>query len=64
MVSVKTTYAVILSHAYSLTFLRRNALPITETELRLIAAAAMIGDNNKPKKGYKTPAATGTPREL
>ena len=29
----------------------RRALLITETELKLIAAAAMIGDNSKPKTG-------------
>ncbi len=32
-------------------FLRRNALPMTETELRLIAAAASIGLSNKPNTG-------------
>jgi hypothetical protein len=36
---------------YSLTFLNRSELVITETELRLIAAAARIGLNNNPKKG-------------
>ncbi len=29
----------------------RNALLITETELKLMAPAAMIGDNSKPKTG-------------
>ena len=29
----------------------RKALPITETELKLIAAAAIIGLNRIPKKG-------------
>ncbi len=29
----------------------RSALPITDTELKLIAAAAMIGLSNTPKKG-------------
>ncbi len=28
-----------------------NALVITETELKLIAAAAIMGDNKTPKKG-------------
>ena len=32
---------------------------ITENELKLIAAAAIIGLSKIPKKGYKTPAATG-----
>ena len=47
-------------------FARRNlsALVITETELKLIAAAAIIGDNNMPKNGNNTPAAIGTPAEL
>ena len=29
----------------------RNALPMTETELRLIAALAIIGLNNRPNQG-------------
>ena len=29
----------------------RSALNITETELKLIAAAAMIGESSRPKKG-------------
>lgn len=29
----------------------RNALPITEAELRLIASAAIMGDSNHPVKG-------------
>lgn len=37
---------------------------MTETELKLIAAAAIIGDSKMPKNGYSTPAATGTPRAL
>jgi len=41
-----------------------SELPITETELKLIAAAAIIGDNSIPKKGYSTPAAIGTPAVL
>jgi hypothetical protein len=42
----------------------RNALVITETELKLMAAAAIMGDNKRPNTGYKTPAATGTPSKL
>lgn len=40
----------------------RSALPITETELKLIAAAAIIGLSNSPKNGYRIPAAIGTSR--
>lgn len=36
---------------YSLTFRKRKALLMTETELRLIAAPAIIGLSNQPKKG-------------
>ncbi len=39
----------------------RSAFAITETELKLIAKAAIIGDNKIPKTGNKTPAATGIP---
>ena len=43
---------------------KRNAFEITDTELKLIATAATIGDNNKPVNGYSTPAASGTPKAL
>lgn len=43
---------------------KRSALVITETELKLIAAAAIIGLSNIPKNGYNTPAAIGIPTEL
>lgn len=44
--------------------LNRSALPITETELKLIASAAIIGESNHPVIGYSIPAAMGTPRPL
>jgi hypothetical protein len=37
----------------------RSALPITERELKLMAAAEMIGLKTMPNAGYSTPAATG-----
>ncbi len=49
---------------HSLTFRSRRALLMTETELRLIAAPAMIGLSSQPKNGYSTPAATGIPSAL
>lgn len=42
----------------------RNAFAITDTELKLIAAAAIIGDNNIPKNGNSSPAAMGIPITL
>ena len=32
----------------------RSALVITDTELKLIAVAAMIGDSSRPNTGYNT----------
>lgn len=49
---------------YRESFRNRKALVITETELKLIAKAATIGESNKPKIGNKTPAAMGTPNTL
>lgn len=46
------------------TVLSLRALPTTETEERLIAAAAKIGEIRMPKNGNSTPAATGTPAAL
>jgi hypothetical protein len=34
----------------------RKAFPITETDLNLIANAAIIGDSRIPKTGNKSPA--------
>jgi hypothetical protein len=37
---------------------------MTDTELNVIAALAIMGLNTKPKNGYRIPAAIGTPIEL
>ena len=57
-------FFIIYNYAYSANFLNRNAFPITVTELRLMAAAAIMGLSNSPKNGYRIPAARGTPKEL
>ena len=44
--------------------LNRSEFKITETELKLIATAAIMGDNKIPNIGYKRPAATGMPSTL
>lgn len=44
--------------------LRRSALAMTDTELRLMAALAIIGLSKRPKSGYNAPAAMGTPTTL
>jgi hypothetical protein len=49
---------------YNLKLLNRNEFIITETELKLIATAAIIGDNKIPKKGYNIPEATEIPNTL
>ena len=49
---------------YSFTFRKRSEFVITDTELKLIAAAARIGLSSNPNTGYSTPAAIGTPIEL
>lgn len=36
----------------------------TETELKLIASAATIGESNQPVSVYSTPVASGTPSAL
>jgi hypothetical protein len=49
----------------SFVVLNRSALPTTDTELKLIAAAATIGLSSRCAEiGYKTPAAIGTPKAL
>ncbi len=43
---------------------KRKLLLTTETELKAIAAPAIMGSSRKPKKGYNTPAAIGIPMML
>ena len=43
----------------SLVRFRRNAFPMTETELKLMVSAAIMGDSSHPVSGYRTPAAIG-----
>ena len=49
---------------YNFRFRNRRAFTITDTELKLMATAANIGESNIPKNGYKIPAAIGTPKVL
>ena len=42
----------------------RNAFVMTDTELKLIAAAAIMGFNSRLKNGKSAPAAIGTPSML
>jgi hypothetical protein len=42
----------------------RNEFIITETELKLMAAAAIMGESKIPKTGYNMPAATEIPNTL
>jgi hypothetical protein len=42
----------------------RRGRPITDTELKLMAAAAMVGLKRSPNAGYSTPAASGIPTTL
>jgi len=50
--------------AYKETFRRRSALLMTDTELNVMAALAMIGLSSSPNQGYRTPAARGIPSVL
>ena len=49
---------------HSATRRNRSAFVITDTELNVIAALAIIGLSTIPKNGYSTPAAIGTPSAL
>jgi hypothetical protein len=53
-----------LLSTHSRTRLSRRALLMTETELNVIAAAAIMGLSRIPKNGYRMPAAIGMPSEL
>jgi hypothetical protein len=43
---------------------KRKLLLTTDTELKAIAAPAIIGLSRKPNEGYKIPAAIGIPMML
>jgi len=49
---------------HRLTWRRRSALLTTDTDDKLMASAATIGDSVMPNNGYNTPAANGTPIAL
>lgn len=49
---------------YNATRRNRSALLTTDTELKLIASAATIGESIQPSQGYSAPAASGTPMPL
>lgn len=57
-------YIIFILSFYNFKLRKRNAFTITDTELKLIAKAAIIGESNIPKNGYKTPAAIGIPKTL
>lgn len=57
-------YSKVLRKLYNFTFRNRKELAITDTELKLMANAAIIGDNKIPNTGNKIPAAIGTPSTL
>jgi hypothetical protein len=50
--------------SYNFAWRNRSEFVITDTELKLMAAAARIGLSKIPKNGYKIPPAMGTPTEL
>ena len=52
------------ARSYNASLRSRSAFVITDTELNVMATLAIIGLSRRPKKGYKTPAATGTPTTL
>jgi len=66
--SLGLSYVVVLlfprPDTYNFTLRSLSEFVITDTELKLIAAAAKIGLSSNPKNGYRTPAAIGTPIEL
>ena len=53
-----------LVHLFGLYLFINNELLTTESELKAIAAPAIMGFSSQPVKGNNTPAATGIPTEL
>ena len=57
-------FFLLLCGSQSLVPLSRSALLITETELKLMAALAIMGLSSQWNNGKKTPAAMGIPNRL
>ena len=49
---------------FKFTLFSLSEFRMTDTELKLIAAAAIIGLSRIPKNGYSNPAASGMPKTL
>lgn len=49
---------------HTFTVLSLSAFSTTDSDEAVIAKAAKIGEIRMPRKGYSTPAATGTPAVL
>jgi len=62
--NLRLAYAIAARSAHNWARRKRSALPITDTDDRLIAALAIIGLSSSPSHGKSTPAATGTPSAL
>jgi hypothetical protein len=58
---LRNPYSILCPHPFAFS---RSALAMSETQLRLMAAAAIIGESVQPVKGARTPAASGMPRML
>ena len=54
--------AFVASHSFFI--LNRNELLTTDTELKAMAAEAIMGFRSGPPKGWSAPAATGIPTTL
>ena len=64
--TVTINFADIISLLYIFSLFLRSLreLETTDTELKAMAAEAIIGLSRIPKKGYRMPAAIGIPRVL
>ena len=56
--------SIVLFSSYRFTHFNLRLFMTTLTELRAIAAPAIIGSSKKPLMGYNTPAASGMPMML
>jgi len=61
---IRGSGCMVTDYSPSLIFRRRRAFVITERELVVMAALAMIGLKRIPNQGYRIPAATGMARVL
>lgn len=64
VIEIVLRYFIVKKVSYNFKFLKRSEFVITDTELKLMATAAIIGDSKISTREYKITTAFGMPGVL